>query len=65
MQNFLCVNTYTSNCTIVDMRWTDVSITIKMNMLKMRNQIIQLSNTRFINTIFNVDFIECRRKMDI
>ena len=52
-------------CTIGDMGWTDISITIKMNLLKMWNRIIQLSNTRLIKTIFNADFIECKKKLDI
>ena len=49
MRNITCVNTYTlSCCAIGDMGWTGICIIIKMNMLKMWNRIIQLSNTRLI-----------------
>ena len=63
MRNLLCFNTYTSNCsTIGNMGWTDISVTIKMNMLRTWNRSFQLSNIRLVKTIFNVDFMECRKK---
>ena len=59
-EDFLCVNTYISNCcTIGDMGWTDLSLVTKMNMLRFWNNMIGLllllllllllSNERLIN----------------
>ena len=53
MRNFLCVNTYTSNCcTMGDMGWIDLSVVIKINMLRFWNKLIDLSNERLTKNSF-------------
>ena len=57
MRKYICVNTYTSNCcTIGDMGWTDISIIIKMNMLKFWSRLIQLPDTRLVKGFFLLDY---------
>ena len=43
------------------MGWTYISIVVKMNMLKLWNRIIRISNTRLIKQIFIMDFNACKQ----
>ena len=43
------------------MGWTDISITAKLNMLKIWNRIIRISDTRFIKRVFHSDCTKCKR----
>ena len=57
MRNYSCVNTYTSNyCTIGDMGWTDISIIMKINMLRFWNRLLDIPDSRLIKQILLEDF---------
>lgn len=62
MRNFLCVNTYTSNCCIIgDMGWTDLYTVIKLNKLRFWNRLICLDSNRSTKKSFLNDFYLCKK----
>ena len=62
MRNFLGVNTYTSNCcTIGDMGWIDISILIKLSMLRFWNRLMDLDHDRLVIKIYFNDLHRCKK----